>query len=288
MKVRTIALAGIGVASILLAGCASAEPTATAPATDDSTAAFTTTVAGVLTVGNSAVYPPMSFLPTENADPADRVGFDIDIATAIADELGLEVVFQQESYEQYLPSLATGRLDVVQSAMQDLETRRETADFVDYMMTGPQLFTTVDRTDLKGLEDLCGGSVVLDTGDVGYRDALAVASEKVCDEPITVIDAAGTADALLQLDQGRADATIRGAEAVRFLAEDGKYMGVGEPLTSIPVGIAVDLENTALRDAIAAALQTLIDNGTYAEIGERWGLSDLLLTEVTINGAPVA
>lgn len=281
-KVSTIAL--LGAAAVALAGCS----TGTTTDPEESSAAFETVAEGTLTVGNSAVYPPMSFLPEGDEDPENRQGFDIDIATAIAEQLGLEVVFQQESYEQYLPSLATGRLDVVQSAMQDLEDRRETADFVDYMMTGPQLFTTVDRTDLTGLEDLCGGTVVLDTGDVGYRAALATAGAEACDEEITVIDAAGTADALLQLDQGRADATIRGAEAVRYLAEDGAYMGVGEPLSSIPVGIAVDLENTGLRDAIAEALQALIDDGTYAEIGERWGLADLLLSEVTVNGEPVA
>ncbi|BDZ65472.1 transporter substrate-binding domain-containing protein [Agromyces mangrovi Wang et al. 2018] len=231
----------------------------------------------------------MAFLPEGDEDPENRQGFDIDLARAIAERLGVEAVFEQQPYEQYLPSLATGRLDLVESAMQDLESRRETVDFVDYFRTGPQLFTMIDRTDLTTVEDLCGGSVVIDVGDVGYQDAVNAVSAERCaaDEPIEIIPASSTADALIQLEQGRADATIRGAESVRYMAgelEPDTYALVDEPLSEIPVGIAVAKDNTELRDAVAAALQSLIDDGTYAEIGETWGLSDLLVDAVTING----
>lgn len=271
--------AAVAVAALALTACSTdAEP----DAGDETTA-----TGGTLTIGNSAVYPPMSFLPEGEDDPDARQGFDIDLATAIAEKLGMEPVFEQQSYEQYLPSLTTGRLDIVQSAMQDIESRRETVDFVDYMMTGPQLFTTTANTDLTSIEELCGGSVVLDVGDVGYRDALAAASAEACaaDAQISVIDASSTADALLQLDQGRADATIRGAEAVRYLVENEEgYAIVGEPLSYLPVGIAVAPDNTELRDRIADALQSLIDDGSYAEIAEKWGLTDLMIDEVMING----
>lgn len=278
---KAFPLAAVIVAGLALTACSADDDPAVSEPTE--------TTGGTLTIGNSAVYPPMSFLPDGEDDPEARQGFDVDLATAIAESLGMEPVFEQQPYEQYLPSLATGRLDIVQSAMQDLESRRETVDFVDYMVTGPQLFTSADRTELTSLEDLCGGTVVLDTGDVGYRDALAEASADACDtdDQVEVVPASGTADALLQLDQGRADATIRGAEAVRYLVEEGsagEYAIVGEPLTELPVGIAVDKENTELRDRIADALQGLIDDGTYAGIAEKWGLVDLAIDEVTVNG----
>src|SRR5690606_25548307 len=164
-------------------------------------------------------------------------------------------------------------------------------DFVDYYFTGPQLFTTADRTDLTGVTSLCGGSVILDVGDVGYQDAVNALSDEICgDSPIEIVPAAGTAEALLQLQQGRADATVRGAESVRYLIselEPGVYSLVGEPIAEIPVGIAVAKDNTGLRDAIAAAMQVLIDNGTYAAIGEKWGLQDILIPAAMINGEEV-
>src|SRR5690554_3730495 len=228
---------------------------------------------GELRIGNSPVYPPMSFLPEGEESDENRIGFDVDLGTAIAEVLELTPVFERQPYEQYIPSLGTGRLDVVHSAMQDLEERRATVDFVDYYFTGPQIFTTADRTDLTKVEDLCGGSVVLDVGDVGYQDAVNALSAEICgDSPIEIVPAAGTAEALLQLQQGRADATVRGAESVRYLIselEPGVYSLVGEPIAEIPVGIAVAKDNTGLRDAVAAAMQVLIDNGTYAQIGEK-------------------
>ncbi len=285
---KALPLAAIVTAGLLLAACSGGA----APEGDATSAAPETPAAGGdLLIGNSAVYPPMSFLPEGNEDPEARQGFDIDLARAIAGELGREAVFEQQPYEQYLPSLATGRLDIVMSAMQDLESRRETVDFVDYMVTGPQLFTTADRTDLTSVEDLCGGSVVLDTGDVGYRDTITEVSSEVCaaDAQIEIVPANGTADAILQLDQGRADATIRGAEAIRYLMDElspGTYITVGDPLAEIPVGIAVKKDNTELLNQIADALEALIADGTYDEIAETWGLSDLTVAEVTINGEP--
>lgn len=297
MRTRIISLAAACSVAVLLAACSGPSPESPEAPESDSTGSTEASglpeaiaASGELRIGNSAVYPPMSFLP-EGEDNADnRIGFDVDLARAIAEHLGVEAVFEQQPYEQYLPSLATGRLDVVQSAMQDLESRRETVDFVDYMVTGPQLFAMADTT-LSSLDDLCGGTVVLDVGDVGYRDALNEASADVCaDDPIEIVPASGTADALIQLEQGRADATIRGAEAVRYIAEElepGVYALVGDPLSEIPVGIAIDKGNDQLRDAIAAAVQALIDDGTYAAIAAEWGLSDLQVERVTVNGAEV-
>lgn len=294
MTRRTIPIitAGVGIAALLLAGCAGGAPAPenTTPAAEGPASLLPDSVrdSGELRIGNSPVYPPMSFLPEGEEKDENRIGFDVDLGTAIAEELGLTPVFIRQPYEQYLPSLATNRLDVVHSAMQDLEERRETVDFVDYYFTGPQVFTMADRTDLSSIEDLCGGSVVLDVGDVGYQDAIKKVSEDSCgDNPIEIVPAAGTAEALLQLQQGRADATIRGAESVRYLItelEPDTYALIGDPIAEIPVGIAVAKDNTDLRDAVAAALQVLIDDGTYAEIGEKWGLSDILVESVMING----
>ena len=246
---------------------------------------------GELRIGNSPVYPPMSYLPEGEEADENRIGFDVDLGTAIAEVLELTPVFERQPYEQYIPSLGTGRLDVVHSAMQDLEERRTTVDFVDYYFTGPQIFTTADRTDLTDVTDLCGGTIILDVGDVGYQDAVNTLSDEICgDNPIEIVPAAGTAEALLQLQQGRADATVRGAESVRYLMselEPGVYALVGEPIAEIPVGIAVAKTNTELRDAVAAAMQVLIDNGTYQAIGEKWGLQDILIPAAMINGEEI-
>jgi polar amino acid transport system substrate-binding protein len=248
---------------------------------------------GSLNVGNSPVYPPLSFLPEGTEDAAKRQGFDVDLSRAIGAKLGLEVTFVTQPYEQYIPSLQTGRIDLIHSGMQDLEERRATVDFVDYYTTGPQFFALASTaSELQSEGALCGRVAVVDSGDVGYREAIKNYSSETCEAAgrpaVKELLANGTADALLQLDQGRGDVTVRGAESVRFLVKDaeaaGKYAIIGDPIAEIPVGIGVNKDNEGLREAVAKALTALMDDGTYAEIGEKWGLSDLLRDKVTVNG----
>ncbi|SCL23034.1 amino acid ABC transporter substrate-binding protein, PAAT family [Micromonospora pallida] len=289
----------VAVAAALLAGCGGADEPAAGGASDNPLNALLPEAirdAGRLNVGNSPVYPPMSYLPEGTEDREKRQGFDVDLARALGEKLGVTVTFVTQEYEQYIPSLATGRIDLIQSAMQDLESRRETVDFVDYYTTGPQLFTRADKAAQFPTEaDVCGQKVAVDSGDTGYRNALAEFNAKVCapagKPPTQELTTNGTADALLQLQQGRADVSIRGAESIRYVTkeqEPGKYALIGKPIAEIPVGIGVKKGNTELRDAVAAALKTLIEDGTYAKIGEKWGLADILRPSVTVNGQPAA
>ncbi|MEV0397009.1 ABC transporter substrate-binding protein [Polymorphospora rubra] len=300
MKKRAIWVGAV-VAATLLAGCGGGSDADT-PATDQSDNPLNAMLpksirdAGELRVGNSPVYPPMSYLPEGTEDKEKRQGFDIDLARAIGEKLGLKVTFVTQEYEQYIPSLATGRIDVVESAMQDLESRRETVDFVDYYTTGPQLFTLAANAARFPTEaDVCGAKVAVDSGDTGYRNALTTFSQEVCapagKAAVQELTTNGTADALLQLQQGRADVGIRGAESIRYVTneqEPGKYALIGKPIAEIPVGIAVSKQQNELRDAVAAALKALMDDGTYAQIGEKWGLSDILRPAVTVNGQPAS
>lgn len=294
MNRRHLATAVTALAAVaLLAGCS----TTSTPTTPSSSGAATGAAglvpeairaSGELRIGNSPVYPPMSFLPEGKDSDDARIGFDVDLAHAIAEKLDLTPVFERQQYEQYLPSLATNRLDVVISAMQDLEDRRETATFVDYYFTGPQVFTTADRTDLKSLDDLCGKTVVVGVANTGDQDAISALSDDSCAaDPITITTATDNAAALVALKQGRADANIRGAETVAYLMmelEPDTYATIGDPLSKIPAGIAVKKSDTQLVDAISAAVQELMEDGTYEEIGAKWDIADLLLPAPMVNG----
>ncbi|MGB4137252.1 MAG: transporter substrate-binding domain-containing protein [Microbacterium sp.] len=282
----------------LLAGCSptTATPEPSSPsesaATGDQTAASLVPdkirASGELLIGNSPVFPPMSFLPNDSGNDDDRVGVDVDLATALAEVLDLKPVFQRQQYEQYLPSLGTGRLDIVFSAMQDLESRHGTATFVDYSVTGPQLFTTADRTDLKDVADLCGKTVLIGVANTGDQDQVTAASERECSgNPIKIETATDNAAALTALKQGRADATIRGAETVGYLMteiEPDTYRLIGDKLATIPVGIAVGKANAQLVDAVYAGMEELMANGTYQSIIDKWKVPELAIDEPMVDG----
>ena len=113
--------------------------------------------AGKIVAATQPNYPPISY-----KDPATNQlqGFDIDLGEAIAKELGVKIEWQETAFAQMISSLQTGRVDIAMAGMSDLPARREVVDFVDYMKTGPQFFTTVANAgQLKSVEDLCGKKV---------------------------------------------------------------------------------------------------------------------------------
>src|SRR3546814_1362435 len=77
-----------------------------------------------------------------------------------SDLMGVKVEWQEIAFAQMLPSLQTGRVDLVMAGMSDLPTRRELQDFVDYLKTGAQFYTTVaNAKEIKSTADLCGKKV---------------------------------------------------------------------------------------------------------------------------------
>src|SRR5579862_620744 len=87
-------------------------------------------------------YPPMEF-----RDPATNAlaGFDIDLGEALGRKLGIKLEWQETSFDQFMPSIATGRVDAILSGMTDYASRHETASFVDYLRSGPHFFVQQSR-----------------------------------------------------------------------------------------------------------------------------------------------
>jgi polar amino acid transport system substrate-binding protein len=113
--------------------------------------------AGKIVAATQPNYPPIAF-----KDPATNAlqGFDIDLGEAIAKSWASRSNGRETAFAQMISSLQTGRVDIAMAGMSDLPARREVVDFVDYMKTGPQFFTTVANAgQLKSVEDLCGKKV---------------------------------------------------------------------------------------------------------------------------------
>ena len=111
--------------------------------------------AGALHLTVNATYAPMEY-----HDPADNElkGLDIDLAKAMAAKLGLGIVWADVPFAELIPSLQTRRADFIISGISDRASRRDNADFIDYLTTGPQFFTLADGP-VKAPADLCGAKV---------------------------------------------------------------------------------------------------------------------------------
>lgn len=273
--------------SVLLAavvGCIAAVP-ATAQTLPDRIKS-----AGKIVVANQPNYPPMEY-----KDPAtsELKGLDIDLSLALAKELGVKVEWSDIGFEQMVSSLTTGRVDIIHSGMSDLPKRRETLDFVDYMKSGAQFFTSFDRKDeFKDPADFCGKKVAM-SRRTSFPDETAKWSAQNCEAKgkpaIVVVGSEGSADARTQLKQGRVDGAVQGSETLPYLQslEKDAYHIVGAPFTAVYQGIAFPKTETQLRDAYVAALQKLIANGEYKKIFDKWGLGITMMDAVMINEQPV-
>lgn len=246
--------------------------------------------AGKVVVANQPNYPPMEY-----KDPATNQlkGLDIDLGLALAKELGVKVEWSDIGFEQMISSLTTGRVDLIHSGMSDLPKRRETLDFVDYMKSGAQFFTSYERrAEFKTPTDLCGKKVAM-SRRTSFPDETAKWSKANCEDKgkpaIVVVGSEGSADARTQLRQGRVDGAVQGSETLPYLISLDKdtYHVVGEQFTAVYQGIAFPKTETALRDAYAGALKKLMASGEYKKIFEAWNLGGTMMDQVMINGEPV-
>ncbi len=242
--------------------------------------------AGKIVIATNPNYAPITF-----KDPATNMlmGFDIDLGTAIANELGVKIEWQEIAFAQMLPSLQTGRVDTVLAGMSDLPTRRDVADFVDYMTSGPQFYTiTTLAGAIKTPEDLCGKSVGASRSTnwpaqmTEWSQANCVAKGRPA---MNVVGTEGSVDARTQLKTERLQGAVQGNETLPYFQslEPNTYVLLGTAFARSLVGMPFAKSEMALRDAVKAAIERLQASGEYDKMLAKYGLQANKLTPISIN-----
>lgn len=243
---------------------------------------------GELRILTNPIYPPMEYV---NSDTGTIDGFDIDLANAIAKKLNLSTVFVTSAFQELQSGLQTGRADMIISGMSDNVKRQAAMDFVDYITSGPILFTiNANAEAYKAATDLCGKKVA-GSRSTSFGDNVKDWSAANCEakgKPAIAFE--GTADsnaARLGMKQGRYDAVVQGIETIAYQMklEPDTYKLVGDPLLSNDTfGMAFKKDNNGLRDAVSGALDDLIKDGTYDQILKKWGLVHNAVSKAVVNG----
>ena len=231
--------------------------------------------AGKLVIATQPNYPPISY-----KDPATNQlqGFDIDLGEAIGKELGLKIEWQETAFAQIFPSLATGRVDLAMAGVGDFASRRETVDFVNYMRTGAQFYTLVTSSkDIKTPDDLCGKKVGA-SRSTKWPEQMEDWSKNNCvakgRSTIQVVGTEGSSDTRTQLKSGRLDAGVQGNETMPYAQklEPNTYVTLGTSFTDALVGMPVAKSETAVRDMLKSALESLQRKGIYEQLLAKHGL----------------
>ncbi|MFI0960958.1 ABC transporter substrate-binding protein [Streptomyces sp. NPDC021080] len=247
--------------------------------------------AGVIKVGSDMLYPPMEFI--RNGRPT---GVDPDLAAVLGRQLGVRFQFANSAFDTLLTGLRAKQYDVVMSAMTDTKDRQqgldpstgekigENIDFVDYFTAGSSIMVKKGNPEgIKSLADLCGKKVAVQSGSTAY-DLLQA---QKCDEPID-IEAYDTHDeAQARLESGGAVADVADYPTVAYAAKTAgggeDFEVIGEQIGPGPYGIAVLGSDAGLRDALQAALDAAIRDGSYGKVLDKWNVSDGAVTDAKIN-----
>lgn len=212
-----------------------------------------------------ASFPPMAYKVPETGEIA---GVDVDLANYVGRKLGRSIEWQDTSYEQAIPALLTGRVDLAFSLL-DEPASRDRLDYIDYLQSGIQAYTLTTHAPIGSLLELCGQKLGANRRN-GFADRMREWSTANCmpagKPPIAVENTDGTQAARLQLGQGRVDAVVQSSESVpwTFEQEKGRYIRIDKPLAALAIAIAFPKSSTVLRHDVAAALRDAVADGSYA------------------------
>lgn len=298
MKIAKHAATGAALAMIgaLLSACGSSGTAATnEPATtkdDKLAAAVPERFRDGIKVA-SGVYPPM----TELDENGNFSGFDYDLGQALGDKLGVEFSFMNQDFDSIIPSLQSGRHEIIINGMNDTLERQKTLDFVDYFHAGMAIVVKKGNPEnITTVLDLCGKTVAVAKATV-QAELMKTESENcagIGKDPIKVSELPAENDALLAVRAGKAAADVLDAAPAAHAATtagDGELFEVvrdtEHPTGYNPVftGIGILKQDNDLALAIQAALQALIEEGTYEELLEKYDLSSYAVESAELNQA---
>ncbi|MFF4776700.1 ABC transporter substrate-binding protein [Microtetraspora fusca] len=241
---------------------------------------------GGLKVVSSIGYPPMELYAS---DGTTAIGFDPALARAIARKLGVKVTITDEEFNSQIPGVLTGRYDFVISSMSDTPERQGQVTFVDYVQAGAALLVKKGNpAGINGPKDLCGKTVsVVDNGSsMELAESYDAACKKDGKPAVDILKFPGDTEAMLQVGNGRAKASVTDYVVAAYKAADPKLEMEAITLdgTASPWGIGMKPDNTQLIDSVKGALDSLIKSGEYGKLLKAWNLDALAVDSAVVNG----
>ena len=249
---------------LILAACGNTSGTANSAATDGSSALQEIKDSGKLIVGTSADYPPYEWHLVQDGE--DKIiGFDIDIAQVIADELGVELEVLDMEFDGLIPALSTGKIDMIIAGMNPTVERKQSVDFSDiyYTQKDALVIKSEDAEDFRSEDDLKKASLA--TQKATIQEAYLL--ENFPDAEIKAVPKLNTA--VLYLVTGKADAVLMVETVARRYVEENEGLEIADfDVASTPneSAIAVAKDSEDFLDVVNDILDEMEDSGKIEEL----------------------
>ena len=241
---------------------ASEAPASEAPASEEPAAdgEFTTIVEGKLTMSTNAQFPPYEM----TTDDGGFEGIDVEIATAIAEKLGLELDILDMDFDSALLAVQQGKSDIVMAGVTVNEDRLLVMDFTDSYATGVQVVIVKEGSDVT-MDNMGEGLIGTQRGTTGN----IYCTDDYGEEHVVAYDDGFTA--VQALMNGQVDCVvIDNAPAQEFVKNNAGLTILDTEYAVEDYAIGLNKGNTALLDAINGALAELISDGTVQSIVDKY------------------
>ena len=268
-----LAAAAVSAAALALTACGGSASTASSAAassvaasseaasTSAAAAELTTVEAGKLTMATNATFPPYEM----TTDAGTIEGIDVDTAQAIAEKLGLELQIDDMDFDAALLSVQQGKADIAMAGVTVTDERKNVMDFSDSYATGIQSIIVPEGSDIASPDDLAGKMIGTQRGTTGY----IYCSDDFGDDAVVAYDDGLTA--VQALNNGQVDAVvIDNAPAKEFVAANPGLVLLDTSYAEEDYAIGMAKGNTALEDAVNAALEELKADGTLQSIVDKY------------------
>ena len=263
---RLIAAAAAASMLVMAAGCGSSESSSESGADNSLQKVLDEKQ---LILGLDASFPPMGFTDDSN----EIVGFDIDVAQAVCDRMGVELVKRPINWDTKEQDLNVGTIDCIWNGMSINASRQEAMNLSDPYMKNEMIFVVPGNSSIKSMDDLAGKTVGVQSGSTAQEilegwDKFSEITESPLEDNV---------EALRQMELGFSDAVfLDSVVANYFITSNSKdYVVLDGNLESEEYAIGFRKNDQALRDKVQETLSEMKKDGTLGEISTKWFGSDV-------------
>ncbi len=260
----------------MLAACSNSDAgsgDSSASGSSDSTSASESTEKEKFILGLDDSFPPMGYRDENN----EIVGFDIDLAQAVCDELGMELVVQPISWDSKEMELNNGNITCIWNGLSVDEERQEKMNLSKPYMKNHMVVVVNKDSDITSREDLIGKNVGVQKASTA--EAAAADDEFISQSNMVPYDT--NVLALTDLPTGRIDAVVVDEVVANYqLKGSDDFVILDDMLSEEDYAIAFAKEGSDdIKAKVEAALDKLVENGKAAEISEKWFGKNVLVIE---------
>lgn len=225
-------------------------------------------------LGFDASFPPYGYLDDATGE---YVGFDLDLAAEVCARNGWELVKTPIDWDAKDMELNSSAIDCIWNGF-TMNGREEEYAWSKPYVDNSQVFVVAADSGITSFEDL-ENKVVLVQADSSALYALEGEELQALTSTFAELQQVPEYNtAFLNMEAGAADAVAMDIGVAKYQVESrgDAFVILEEQISSEKYGIGFAKDNTALRDKVQAALDEMVADGTFAEIAEKWGLSDMV------------